>query len=82
MFSSQGEEGLSIQHFFVARLATLDESSRNGPEFDDPSRGGYDVDRVSLLGEDLRGIDLKPAAAKEFILANREALLTEVAVTV
>jgi hypothetical protein len=35
------------------------------------------VDRVGLLGDDLAGVDLKPGALKEFILANREALLAE-----
>jgi hypothetical protein len=35
------------------------------------------MDRVDLLGDDLAGIDLKPGALKEFILANREALLAE-----
>jgi hypothetical protein len=43
----------------------------------DPGRGGYDVDRVDLLGDDLAGVDLKPEALKEFIMANREALLAE-----
>jgi hypothetical protein len=57
----------------------LDASARSGPEFEDSSRGGYDLDRVDLRGEDLASIDLKPVALKEFILANREALLAEVA---
>lgn len=58
-------------------LVSLDESARNGPEFSDPSRGGYELDRVDLLGDELASIDLKPTALKEFILANREALLAE-----
>jgi hypothetical protein len=57
-----------VQHFFVARLANLDVSAR----------GGYELDRVDLLGNELVAIDLKPTALKEFILANREALLAEV----
>ena len=31
-----------------------------------------------LRGDDLASVDLKPAALKEFILANRVALLAEV----
>lgn len=77
LFSSPSDSGVAIQHFFVARLVGLDESARSGPEFSDPSRGGYDLDRVDLRGDDLASIDLKPAALKEFILANREALLVE-----
>ncbi|WP_233573833.1 NUDIX domain-containing protein [Amycolatopsis panacis] len=77
LFSSPSDGGVAVQHFFVARLAGLDESDRSGPEFSDPSRGGYDLDRVDLRGDDLASIDLKPTALKEFILANREALLVE-----
>lgn len=81
LFSSPSDAGIAVQHFFVARLASLDESARSGPEFSDPSRGGYELDRVNLRGDDLASIDLKPTPLKEFILANREALLVE-AVTV
>ena len=72
--SWSSEAGLHVQHFFVTRLASMDPSTRNGPEFDDPSRGAYDPDRIDLRGDDLVAIDLQPAALKAFILANREAL--------
>jgi ADP-ribose pyrophosphatase YjhB (NUDIX family) len=77
LFSSPSDAGVAVQHFFVARLASLDELVRSGPEFGDPSRGGYELDRVDLRGEELGSIDLKPTALKEFVLANREALLVE-----
>lgn len=77
LFSAPSDAGVAVQHFFVARLASLDESARSGPEFSNPSRGGYELDRVDLLGDRLVSIDLKPTALKEFILANREALLAE-----
>jgi ADP-ribose pyrophosphatase YjhB (NUDIX family) len=79
LFSSSSDAGVAVQHFFVARLTKLDESERTGPEFGDPSRGGYVLDRIDLLGEDLASVDLKPTALKDFILANREALLVEAA---
>src|ERR1700678_3656768 len=75
--SWSSEAGLHVQHFFVTRLASMDLSTRNGPEFDDPSRGDYDPERFDLLGEELSAIDLQPAALKEFILANRLAVLAE-----
>jgi hypothetical protein len=59
----------------VTRLISMDEAARSGPEFSDPSRGGYEQDRIDLLSDELTSIDLKPAALKEFILANQEALL-------
>ncbi len=79
LFSSPSDAGVAVQHFFVARLVTLDESARSGPEFSDPSRGGYVLDRIDLHSNELTSIDLKPTALKEFILANREALLAEAA---
>lgn len=78
LFSSPSNAGVAVQHFFVARLAGLEESARSGPEFSDPSRGGYELDRVDLRGDDLAAVDLKPTALKGFVLANREALLAEV----
>jgi ADP-ribose pyrophosphatase YjhB (NUDIX family) len=77
LFSSPSAPVVAMQHFFVARLVSLDESARSGPEFSAPARGRYELDRVDLLGDRLASIDLKPTALKEFILANREALLTE-----
>jgi ADP-ribose pyrophosphatase YjhB (NUDIX family) len=78
LLSSPSPDGLAIEHFFVARLVSLDESQRNGPEFSDPGRGTYEVDRVDVHTDGLTAVDLKPAALKEYILANREALLVEV----
>jgi ADP-ribose pyrophosphatase YjhB (NUDIX family) len=79
LFSAPSDAGVAVQHFFVARLTKLDVTARNGPEFEDSSRGGYDPDRIDLRGDDLASIDLKPTALKEFVLANREALLAEAA---
>jgi ADP-ribose pyrophosphatase YjhB (NUDIX family) len=79
LVSSPSVSGLAVQHFFVARLVRMDANRRSGPEFADPARGGYGVERVGLFGGDLAGIDLRPGALKEFILANREALLAEAA---
>jgi ADP-ribose pyrophosphatase YjhB (NUDIX family) len=76
---SRSRSGLTVQHYFVARLVALDLAARSGPEFEDPSRGTYEVERISLDGDDLLALDLHPAALKEFILTNREILLTEAA---
>lgn len=82
LFSTPSDAGVAVQHFFVARLANLDESARSGPELSDSSRGGYELDRVELLSDELASIDLKPTALKEFILTNREVLLVEAGVFV
>lgn len=69
--------GVAIQHFFLARLTSLNLAGRYGPEFAQPGRGCYDLDYVSLRDESLNAIDLKPAALKEFVFANCDALLAE-----
>jgi ADP-ribose pyrophosphatase YjhB (NUDIX family) len=78
--SSPSPAGVDVQYFFVARLAELDESQRSGPEYSDPSRGGYDLERIDLRGNMLAAIDLRPGALKDFILANCEALVLEAGV--
>jgi 8-oxo-dGTP pyrophosphatase MutT (NUDIX family) len=77
--SSPADPGVKIQYYFLARLASLDLSQRNGPDFGDPARGRYDVARVTLLddGSALLATDLRPPEVKAYILANREALLAE-----
>ncbi|MCO6003767.1 NUDIX hydrolase [Actinoallomurus purpureus] len=75
LFSSPKDDGVAVQHVFVARLIELDLARRDGPEFDDPSRGGYDIDFIELCDEAVAATDLKPEGLKEFILANRDALL-------
>ena len=77
LLSSPSPDGLAIDHFFVARLVSLDQSQRNGAEFSDPSRGTYDVERVDHRSDALTAVDLKPAALEEYILANRDALLVD-----
>ncbi|ASU78850.1 NUDIX hydrolase [Actinopolyspora erythraea] len=69
--------GITVQHFFVARLTAMDESVRHGPEFDDPDRGEYRAERFDMRSGTLATIDLRPAPLREFLLANRLALLAE-----
>jgi ADP-ribose pyrophosphatase YjhB (NUDIX family) len=74
--SIAGDHGVRVQHFFVCPFLTLNLDQRSGAEFEDPSRGIYILDRVDLTAADgLQGIDLKPAALKDFILANDSALI-------
>ncbi|MEU8296489.1 NUDIX hydrolase [Micromonospora sp. NPDC048909] len=75
LFSSPSGDGVSVQHFVSCRLTRVDESARTGPEFAEPGRGGYVLDRVAV--DRLPEVDLKPAALKDFILANTDALLSE-----
>lgn len=74
LFTASTGEGVSVQHFFACRLRQLNEDARTGEEFADPSRGGYQLDRVTI--DKLPAVDLKPDALKEFIISNEEALLS------
>ncbi|SDJ92708.1 8-oxo-dGTP pyrophosphatase MutT, NUDIX family [Actinopolyspora mzabensis] len=69
--------GLTVQHFFVARLTSMDESTRHGPEFEEPTRGEYRAERFDMRAETLATLDLRPAPLREFVLSNRLALLAE-----
>ncbi|WP_181905791.1 NUDIX domain-containing protein [Microbacterium bovistercoris] len=52
-------DGIRSEIFYAARLTGIDPSRRNGPEFDDPSRGRYDIERVAL--DRIADLDLRPA---------------------
>ena len=75
LHSFHSGRGFTVQHYYVARLTRLDLSARHGPEFEDPSRGRYDMERIDLFDDGLAALDLRPPSLKQFILANREALI-------
>ncbi|GIM86720.1 hypothetical protein Sar04_34560 [Salinispora arenicola] len=74
LFSAPVGVGVSVQHFFAGRLLRLRVEARSGPEFADPARGEYQLDRVAI--DELHAVELKPDALREFIVANEEALLS------
>jgi 8-oxo-dGTP pyrophosphatase MutT (NUDIX family) len=68
---------IDVQHFHVCRVLSVDSALRNGPEYSDPGRGGYEV--VLVRPDQLATIDLQPAELSHFITANVDALLSEAA---
>jgi len=72
LFTAPAGEGVSVQHFFACRLLRLNEDARTGQEFAEPSRGGYQLDRIRI--DELPAVDLKPEGLTEFISSNKEAL--------
>lgn len=76
-----GDAGVTVQHFFVCRLRQLDPDRRHGPEYSEPGRGGYDLDRVTPGVDGTLPVDLKPAAVKAFIEANWAALIDAITPT-
>ncbi len=75
MASPPRGDGIAVAHFFVCRLVSMNLSLRTGEEFSNPAKGRYDVERIDLRGRKLSRYALQPPEAKEFILANRHALL-------
>lgn len=71
--SVTSSDGESVQHFFAARLLSMDESLRTGDEHTNATRGNYDIDRIRL--DELAACDLKPTLIRDWILDNRAALL-------
>ncbi|MBD0688358.1 NUDIX hydrolase [Streptomyces sp. CBMA123] len=74
LITDELEQGLGVQHIFVARLKEMDIQARTGTEFAKPERGGYEVVRVPFTAEDLRGIQLMPPQLADFITANIDAI--------
>jgi broad specificity phosphatase PhoE len=62
-------DGIRSEVFYVATLMSIDPTLADGPEFDDPSRGAYEVQFVTH--DELHAVDLRPAELKAFLLAQR-----------
>ena len=77
VYSYVSADTLVIEHFFVARLVAMDETApRIGPEFEDPAvNGTYELERIPLLRSDLATLNLLPKPLKDFIIANKRALI-------
>ncbi|UNK72466.1 NUDIX domain-containing protein [Microbacterium sp. H1-D42] len=58
-------DSIRSEIFYAANLISLDPALRDGPEFADPSRGSYDIERVHP--EELAGVDLRPAELKTLL---------------
>jgi hypothetical protein len=59
-----------LSTFYVCRLASMDLTRRHGPEFEDPARGRYDIERFPCTSEALAGIGLRPALLAGYLRAN------------
>jgi len=62
-------DSISSEVFYAARLTSIDPTAADGPEFDDPSRGAYEVEFVTR--DELRALDLRPSELKVLLLAQR-----------
>ncbi|WP_043639208.1 NUDIX hydrolase [Nonomuraea candida] len=65
---------VKTQHVFGCRLVSMDPELRDGPEFDDPSRGLYEVERVPLEQSEIFARKLIPEAVAGYLSASITAL--------
>lgn len=70
--------GVGLQHFFAARLASMNLDRRTGTEFTEPGRGTYEVVRVPATRDALSGIRLLPSQLADFTRANIHGQLASV----
>lgn len=63
-----------LSTFYLCRLTSMDLARRHGPEFGDPAKGTYDVERVACTAEAIKAIDLFPAPLATYLYANAEEL--------
>ncbi len=68
----QGE--VKIQHVYGCRLQSMDPALRHGPEFEDPSRGVYEVVRLPLRESEITSRHLVPEAVAAYLSGNISAL--------
>ncbi|KAI8802167.1 NUDIX hydrolase [Cladochytrium replicatum] len=67
----------TAQYFVVARLETMEVSKRTGIEFDDETRGTYEVVRMGLKETKWTAANLKPEGLMKFLDDFGEFLLEE-----
>jgi len=56
------------QFFYLGHVTTWSTTDRTGPEFADPTRGGYHTETVPLTADGLAAIDLKPTSVAELLI--------------
>ena len=62
------------EHFFICRLQNYDVNKRYGPEFDDPSRGEYIPDEISLDDDALQRINIKTPEMRQWMVEHLDYL--------
>lgn len=69
------DDGIAIQHVFLAELSPVELVDPTGKELSIPSRGGYELVRVPFTAEGIAEVDLRPAVLADFLRSTRGALL-------
>jgi 8-oxo-dGTP pyrophosphatase MutT (NUDIX family) len=62
------------QHLYACRLRSMDFERRYGPEFSNPARGTYEVERVPFTAAGLADLRLVPPPLADHVRANLDAI--------
>lgn len=65
---------VELQHLYVCRLLSMDFDGRHGPEFSNPAKGEYAVERFPFTGAGLAGLPLAPQPLGDYVKANIDAI--------
>lgn len=71
----RSDEGIAVQHVFLAELDPAELVERTGKEFAIESRGDYEMVRVPFTRDGIDRIDLKPAELADYLRDTHDALL-------
>jgi ADP-ribose pyrophosphatase YjhB (NUDIX family) len=74
----RSDEGIAVQHVFLAELDPAELVERTGEEFGMPDRGTYELVRVPFTDAGIAGIDLRPATLSEYLRTTYDALLASI----
>jgi ADP-ribose pyrophosphatase YjhB (NUDIX family) len=69
---------VELQHLYVCRLISMDFDQRHGPEFSNPAKGEYAVERLPFTQAALLDRTLAPEPLGEYVLDNIEAIRSAV----
>jgi ADP-ribose pyrophosphatase YjhB (NUDIX family) len=78
VLADRSDEGIAVQHVFLAELDPAQLVQRTGKEFDDPSRGGYELVRVPFTADGIAAVDLRPASLSEYLCSTHDVLLASI----
>lgn len=68
------EGAVKVQHVYGCRLLEMDPALRHGPEFGDPSRGAYEVERLPLEESQITSRHVVPEPVAAYLSAHIAAL--------
>lgn len=65
---------VELQHLYVCRLVSMDFDQRHGPEFSNPAKGEYAVERLPFTQAGLGDRRLVPEPLAEYVRSNIEGI--------